>query len=174
VFLFIGVGLAFPFLVLAFNPNWLRYLPKPGSWMERVKQFLGFPLLAMLLWLAWILGQMKGTNAVISLGAILLVIAILAWIKGSFWTPVSSPRSRILAATAMLLVILLAAGAYGFVTQPSQLAWQQFSRESLERAVASGRPVFVDFSADWCITCKTNERFASIHPRFDKNSLSGA
>jgi thiol:disulfide interchange protein len=112
------------YLVLAVNPNWLRYLPKPGVWMVRVKQFLGFLLLATLLWLAWIFGQMKGTNAVISLGAILLVIAILAWIKVSFWTPVSSSRSRILAAAAMLLVIFLAAGAYGFVTaaEPAGLA----------------------------------------------------
>lgn len=140
-----------------------------------MKQFFGFLLLTTLLWLGWILGQMKGTNAVISLGAILLVIAILAWIKGAFWTPVSSPRSRILAAAAMLLVIFLAAGAYGFVSKPSQLAWQQFSRDSLERAMASGRPVFVDFSADWCITCKTNERFAIDTPRvrqeFSKRSV---
>jgi thiol:disulfide interchange protein DsbD len=97
VFLFIGVGLALPYLVLAFNPDWLRYLPRPGAWMVRLKESMGFLLVATLLWLAWILGQMKGANAVISLGAILLVIAILAWIKGSFWTPVSSSRSRILA-----------------------------------------------------------------------------
>lgn len=160
VFFFIGVGMALPYLVLAINPNWLRYLPKPGGWMVRLKQFMGFLLIATLLWLAWVLGQMKGANAIISLGAILLVIAILAWIKGSFWTPVSSVRSRVWAATTMLLVILAAAGADAFVTQPSQLAWQQFSENALENGLASGRPVFVDFDADWCIACKTNERFA--------------
>jgi thiol:disulfide interchange protein len=165
VFLFIGVGLALPYLVLAFNPSWLRYLPKPGSWMARVKEFLGFLLLTILLWLGWILGQMRGTNAIISLGAILLVIAILAWIKGSFWTPISSVRSRILAAATMLLVILAAAGAYAFVTKPTQLDWQQFSKNALENGLASGRPVFVDFDADWCIACKTNERFAIDTPR---------
>jgi thiol:disulfide interchange protein DsbD len=165
VFLFIGMGMAFPYLLLAINPNWLRYLPKPGSWMVHLKQFMGFLLIATLLWLLWVLAQMKGANAVISLGAILLVIAILAWIKGSFWTPVSSSRSRILAGTAMLLVILVAAGAYAFVTQPSRLAWQQFSKVSLEKALASGHPVFVDFDADWCIACKANERFAIDTPR---------
>jgi len=165
VFLFIGVGMALPYLVLAINPNWLRYLPKPGGWMVRLKQFMGFLLIATLLWLMWVLGQMKGANAIISLGAILLVIAILAWIKGSFWTPVSSVRSRVWAAATMLLVILAAAGADAFVTKPSQLAWQQFSKNALENGLASGRPVFVDFDADWCIACKTNERFAIDTPR---------
>jgi thiol:disulfide interchange protein len=95
----------------------------------------------------------------------LLLISVLAWIKGSFWTPVSSPRSRILAAVAMCVAVLLAAGVYGFVTRPSQLVWQQFTKGSLEKALASGRPIFVDFTADWCLTCKTNERFAIDTPQ---------
>jgi thiol:disulfide interchange protein/DsbC/DsbD-like thiol-disulfide interchange protein len=165
VFLFIGVGMASPYLVLAIKPNWLRYVPKPGRWMLRFKQFLGFLLIVTLLWLVWILGQMKGASAIISLEAILLVIAILAWIKGAFWTPLSSSRSRVLAGAAMLLVIMMAAGAYAFVTQPSQLAWQPFTKDSLEKALASGRPVFVEFTADWCIVCKTNERFAIDTPQ---------
>jgi thiol:disulfide interchange protein len=160
VFLFIGLGMALPYLLLAVNPKWLRYLPKPGSWMLRVKQCMGFLLVGTLLWLVWILGQMRGVDAIIQLGAMLLLIAILAWVKGSFWTPVSTRRSRILAAIAMLCVLLLAGAAYGFVTKPSQLVWQPFSQAKLDDALASGRPVFVDFTADWCITCKTNERFA--------------
>ena len=75
----------------------------------------------------------------------------------------------------MLVVVLLAAGAYGFLTKPSQLTWAKFSKSSLEQAVASGRPVFVDFTADWCITCKTNERFAIDTPQvrdaFSKNKV---
>ena len=175
VFMFVGLGMASPYLILAINPKWLHYLPKPGRWMVRVKQFMGFLLIATLLWLAWVLGQMKGANAVISLGAILLVIAIIAWIKGSFWTPVSPIRTRISAAISALVVVLLAAGAYGFLTKPSQLTWAKFSKSSLDQAVASGRPVFVDFTADWCITCKTNERFAIDTPQvrdaFSKNKV---
>jgi thiol:disulfide interchange protein DsbD len=133
--------------------------------MLRLKQVMGFLLVATLLWLAWILGQMRGANAIVSLGAILLIIAILAWIKGSFWTPLSSLRSRLLAAVSMICVLLLAAGAYGFVTKPSRLVWQQFSQATLDKALASGRPVFIDFTADWCITCKTNERFAIDTPQ---------
>jgi thiol:disulfide interchange protein DsbD len=175
VFMFIGLGMASPYLILAINPKWLHYLPKPGRWMVRVKQFMGFLLIATLLWLAWVLGQMKGANAIISLGAVLLVIAIIAWIKGSFWTPVSPIRTRISAAISVLVVVLLAAGAYGFLTKPSQLTWAKFSKSSLDQAVASGRPVFVDFTADWCITCKTNERFAIDTPQvrdaFSKNKV---
>jgi thiol:disulfide interchange protein len=165
VFMFIGLGMASPYLILAINPKWLHYLPKPGRWMLHVKQFMGFLLVATLLWLAWVLGQMKGANAIISLGAVLLVIAIVAWIKGSFWTPVSPLRAKIAAAVSMLVVILFAVGVYGFLTKPSQLMWVKFSKNSLDQAVASGRPVFVDFTADWCITCKTNERFAIDTPQ---------
>jgi thiol:disulfide interchange protein len=165
VFMFVGLGMALPYLILAVNPKWLRFLPRPGDWMVRFRQFMGFLLIGTLLWLVWILGQLKGVDAIVQLGAMLLLISVLAWIKGSFWTPVSSPRSRILAAVAMCVAVLLAAGVYGFVTRPSQLVWQQFTKGSLEKALASGRPVFVDFTADWCLTCKTNERFAIDTPQ---------
>jgi thiol:disulfide interchange protein DsbD len=165
VFMFVGVGMALPYLVLAFNPKWLRFLPRPGDWMIRFRQFLGFLLMGTLLWLIWILGQMKGVDAIVELGGALLLISFLAWIKGSFWTPVSSPRSRVMAAAAMCVAVLLAAGVYRFVTRPSQLVWEEFTKDSLEKALASGRPVFVDFTADWCLTCKTNERFAIDTPQ---------
>jgi thiol:disulfide interchange protein DsbD len=168
VFMFVGLGMTLPYLILAIKPEWLRFLPRPGNWMVRVRQFMGFLLIGTLLWLVWILGQMKGVDAIVQLGAALLLISILAWIKGSFWNPVSTALSRILAATAMCVAILLAAGVYSFVTRPSQLVWQQFSKDSLEKALASGRPVFVDFTADWCLTCKTNERFAIDTPQVRK------
>ena len=171
VFLFIGLGMALPYLLLAINPKWLRYLPKPGDWMLRLKQCMGFLLVGTLLWLMWVLGQMRGVDAVVQLGAILLVIAILAWIKGAFWTPISSRRSRVLAVAGMGLVLCLAAASYGFVTEPSQLVWRPFSKSALDEALASGRPVFVDFTADWCITCKTNERFAIDTPKVRQEFL---
>jgi thiol:disulfide interchange protein/DsbC/DsbD-like thiol-disulfide interchange protein len=168
VFMFVGLGMALPYLVLAIKPKWLRFLPRPGDWMVRFRQFMGFLLIGTLLWLVWILGQMKGADAIVKLGAALLLISILAWIKGSFWTPLSPARSRILAAAAMCIAVLIAAGVYSFVTQPSQLVWQRFTKDSLEKALASGRPVFVDFTADWCLTCKTNERFAIDTPQVRK------
>src|SRR5262249_31988257 len=165
VFMLVGLGMALPYLVLAFNPKWLRFLPKAGDWTVRFPEFLGFLLIGTLLWLIWILGQMKGVDAIVQLGGALLLISLLAWIKGSFWTPVSSPRSRVIAGVAMCIAVLLAAGVYRFVTRPSQLVWEEFSKDSLQKALASGRPVFVDFTADWCLTCKTNERFAIDTPQ---------
>jgi thiol:disulfide interchange protein len=160
IFFSIGIGMALPYLLLAIQPKWLRYLPKPGQWMVHLKQVLGFLLLATLLWLSWIIGRLRGADGMVELGGLLLIIGILAWIKGSFWTPVSSGRSRVLAALAMVAVLVLAIGSYFFVTAPSEIPWQAFSQQSLDSALQSGRPIFVDFTADWCITCKANERFA--------------
>ncbi len=160
IFFAVGVGMAAPYLLLAANPKWLGYLPKPGGWMVRVKQCLGFLLLATVLWLAWIVGQLKGVDAIVVLGALLLVIGVIAWIKGSFWSPVAPARVKWLSGGAIAGVVILAIAGYAFFTAPSQLAWQKFSQESLDAALDSGRPVFVDFTADWCITCKANERFA--------------
>jgi thiol:disulfide interchange protein len=160
IFFSIGIGMALPYLLLAIQPRWLRYLPKPGEWMVRLKQLLGFLLLATLLWLSWIVGRLRGVDGMVELGGLLLIIGLLAWIKGSFWTPMSSLRSRALAAMSMVAVLVIAIGSYLFVTAPSQLPWQAFSQQSLDNALQSGRPVFVDFTADWCITCKANERFA--------------
>jgi thiol:disulfide interchange protein/DsbC/DsbD-like thiol-disulfide interchange protein len=160
IFFSIGIGMALPYLLLALQPKWLRYLPKPGDWMVRLKQLLGFLLLATLLWLSWIVGRLRGVDGMVELGGLLLIIGILAWIKGSFWTPVSSTRSRVLAALSMAGVLAIALGSYNFVTAPSEIPWQTFSQQSLDSALQSGRPIFVDFTADWCLTCKANERFA--------------
>src|SRR5215469_7489739 len=175
IFFSIGIGMALPYLLLAIQPKWLRYLPKPGEWMVRLKQLLGFLLLATLLWLSWIVGRLRGVDGMVELGGLLLIIGLLAWIKGSFWTPVSSMRSRALAAMSMVVVLVVAIGSYLFVTAPSQLSWQAFSQQSLDKALQSGRPVFVDFTADWCITCKANERFAldtsAVRQAFAQNQV---
>jgi Thiol:disulfide interchange protein len=160
IFFAVGIGMAAPYLLLAANPKWLGYLPKPGEWMVRVKQAFGFLLLGTVLWLAWIVGQLKGVQEMVILGALLLLIGVLAWIKGSFWSPIASTRTKWISAGAIAAVIILALAGYSFFTAPSKLAWQKFSQESLNAALDSGHPVFVDFTADWCITCKANERFA--------------
>src|ERR1700751_1128678 len=175
IFFSIGVGMALPYLLLAIQPKWLRCLPKPGEWMVRLKQLLGVLLLATLLWLSWIVGRLRGVDGMVELGGLLLIIGLLAWIKGSFWTPMSSVRSRVLAAMSMVAVLVIAIGSYLFVTAPSELSWQAFSQQSLDKALQSGRPVFVDFSADWCITCKANERFAldtsAVRQAFAQNQV---
>ena len=173
MFAAVALGMASPVLLLTARPGWMKYLPRPGAWMERVKQITGFVLLATVLWLLWIVGQMRGVDAIIWCGALLLGLAIAAWLFGAFVTPMSAPSTRRKALVAIAVILL----AVGFVTireiagsekltgpissvgtDPKAIAWEKFTPDRLDRAVAEGRPVFIDFTADWCVNCKFNER----------------
>ncbi|OAI41858.1 hypothetical protein AYO41_05120 [Verrucomicrobia bacterium SCGC AG-212-E04] len=173
MFAAVALGMASPVLLLTARPGWMKYLPRPGAWMERVKQITGFVLLATVLWLLWIVGQMRGVDAIIWCGALLLGLAVAAWLFGAFVTPVSAPATRRNALVVIALLLL----AVGFVTireiagtdkavgpisavstDPQAIAWEKFSPARLDSAVADGKPVFIDFTADWCVNCKFNER----------------
>jgi thiol:disulfide interchange protein DsbD len=142
----------------------MRFLPKPGAWMERLKQFMGFVLLAVAVWLLSVLGATGGTNAIIATTAFLLVLGLACWVYGF---------SR--GALGKIIVVALVAAGWFFIlrgqldTKPAGngartehvaggIPWQPFSQEALQAAVKSGEPVFIDFTADWCINCKYNER----------------
>ena len=187
MFAAIAAGMAFPYLLLSAQPGWMKYLPKPGAWMERLKQFMGFPLLATLLWLLYVIGQQRGTEAVIWAAATYLCLGLAAWIYGAFLGPVSSTRAKTLAALGILLSLLLGLGyftgnlfARSAATMPDKSAatptdgipWVPFSEAELQRLLAEGRPVFLDFTADWCITCKFNLRTAidtkAVREAFEK------
>ena len=173
MFAAVAFGMATPVLLLSAKPGWMKFLPRPGAWMERVKQITGFVLLGTVLWLLWIVGQMLGVDAIIWCGALLLGLSIAAWLYGAFVTPVSPPRTqrRALIAIAVLLA------SVGFVTirqiavsekpaeiiagaptEPNAIAWEKFTPARLDAALAEGRPIFIDFTADWCVNCKFNER----------------
>jgi thiol:disulfide interchange protein DsbD len=180
VFTFVGLGMASPYILLSGFPQLMKFLPKPGAWMETLKQFMGFPLLGTAIWLAWVLGQQAGVDALIALLFLLLLAGLAAWILGK-WTPIyRSGRSRVLGALAAAIVFL---PAFGYVlthlddyrsTKPRAvtaegggaamlehgIAWEPFSEERLAELVGQGKPVFVDFTADWCLSCKVNERVA--------------
>lgn len=182
VFTAIAAGMASPYLLLAAQPGWLSLLPKPGEWMNRLKEFMGFLLLATALWLVWLLGQMKGTDAAIYATAWFLVIGLLAWIIGHTAGPLATPGARragLLAVTAVLgssLWFGLPLGsalftakeavpqeiATGPTVNPSksgEFAWLAFSKANLETALSeTAEPIFVDYTADWCWTCKGNEQ----------------
>ena len=175
MFASIAAGMAFPYLLLSAQPGWMKFLPKPGAWMERLKQFMGFPLLATLLWLLYVIGQQRGTEAVIWASAAYLCLALAAWLYGAFLGPLSSPRAKSFAALGILLSLLLGLGyftgnlfARAAATTPEKSApvpadgmpWVPYSEAELQRLLAEGKPVFVDFTADWCITCKFNMRTA--------------
>ncbi len=166
MFVAIAAGMSAPYLLLSAQPGWLRFVPKPGPWMVRVKQFMGFLLLATLLFLLWVLGVARGPDATIWVAAFLLALSIACWMKGSFATPTASFAQR-LVVLVLMLVLVLGSGFY-FIgqkfaatkTAASDLTkdgWIPFSPERVQAELAQGRSVFIDFTAAWCITCKYNE-----------------
>ena len=110
-FLAIAAGMSAPYLLLSAQPAWLKFLPKPGAWMERVKQLMGFLLIATLLFLLSVLGAQRGVEAVIWTCAFLLVISLVCWMKGVFLTPVASFTSRAVVLMSMIL-LLIGSGVY--------------------------------------------------------------
>jgi thiol:disulfide interchange protein len=167
MFVAIAAGMALPYLLLCAQPAWLRFLPKPGPWMVRIKQFMGFLLLATLLFLLYVLGAQRGLDALIWASCFLLVVSLACWMKGAFITPVASTRARAIAAV-LITMLLIASGAY-FIgerfrsAKPGALQtlatgdWQPFTPELLQTELNQGHVVFVDFTAAWCLTCKFNE-----------------
>ena len=176
VLLTMGLGLALPYLLLAITPALQRLMPKPGPWMERLRQLLAFPMYASAVWMIWVLTQQTGADGVIyALGGMIL-IAFAIWLLriGSGASPAVWIR-RGFAAAAVLLAFgaalkledgaATAASASGSpVGGVSFDGWERYSRDRLNQAVAAGKPVFVDFTAAWCITCLVNERVALETP----------
>jgi thiol:disulfide interchange protein DsbD len=167
MFAAVASGMAIPYLILSAGPGWLKFLPRPGVWMERLKQFMAFPLLATLVWILSILGGQRGTDGVIWFCAFLLCLAFACWLLGSFCGPLASRAKQ----TIALLFILATLGLGGWyflgkkfdhvgLEAMDRIAWVPFSKARVEEELAAGRSVFVDFTADWCITCKFNERTA--------------
>ena len=160
MFIAIAAGMSAPFLLIAANPRWLRFLPRPGAWMERVKQGTGFLMLATVLWLLWTLGRMRGSDAVVWTGALLLLFGIACWVQGTFNTLVASDRAR-WASRFAIAVLVFGGGAASLAeiraAQPPVATGGTFATQ-LDAALKTGRPVFVDFTADWCVNCKVNEK----------------
>ena len=167
MFLAIAAGMSTPYLLLSAQPAWLRFVPRPGPWMVRVKQFMGFLLLATLLFLLWVIGVARGIDAAIWVSAFLLALSIACWMLGSFSTPVvlahaallrARPRSR--SSSSAAVSISSVKNSPPRRSQSSGLTkgdWIAFSPERLQSELAAGRTVFIDFTAAWCITCKFNE-----------------
>lgn len=156
VFLALGIGLALPFLLVGFVPALARLLPRPGRWMETLKQVLAFPMYLTAAWLAWVLTRQRGADAVGLLLVAMVLLAMTLW-----WFE----RSRTHGAASRALTLLLLAAA---TLAPLYLLGQirdgraqddvvAFSPQKLAELRAAGTPVFVDMTADWCITCKANE-----------------
>ncbi|HSH37741.1 MAG TPA: thioredoxin family protein, partial [Chthoniobacterales bacterium] len=167
MFLAIAAGMSAPYLLLSANPAWVNLLPKPGAWMERVKQLMGFPMLATLVFLLYVLGEQRGLAAVIWALCFLLVVSIACWMKGAFITPLASAARQAVVLVLMLALVLGSAAYFigaKFATTKLESAvdkaegdWIAFTPERLEAELARGSAVFIDFTAAWCVTCKFNE-----------------
>ena len=154
VFTVLALGLALPYLLLTLQPQWISVLPKPGAWMEVLKQFTAVPLFATAIWLAWVYGQLygpaDGLNRVALLLLSFLVLAIAGWALGRW-----PARWGSLAAALVLVALALALPLHHQTVEAE--TWQPWSPEAFAAARGSGDPVFVDFTAAWCLSCKVNE-----------------
>jgi len=175
VFAALGLGLALPFLVISWIPALQHWLPRPGAWMQTLRQFMAFPMLATVVWLVWVLGHLTGVDGAASLLLLLLALALLVWSLGL------TGRSRWLFATISIATVALFTGAIGRnVVQitPTTLSatdaadssggreavWQAWAPGRVDTELAAGRAVFVDFTAAWCITCQYNKKTTLSHP----------
>jgi len=172
VFLYVALGLASPYILLSWNPAWLKYLPKPGAWMEKFKIGMGFPMLATVVWLLSIAGGNYGDRA-LWLGVFLVILAFALWVFGEF---VQRGRKHKFLASLIVAVLLVCAYVYVLekqlhwrepisstqagtgVHEINGVHWQPWSAEAVAQARAAGHPVLVDFTADWCLTCQVNKK----------------
>ena len=171
VFEALGAGLATPYVLLTLVPAWRRLLPRPGPWMERLKQLLAFPLYASVAWLVWVVSQQAGPQGVAAAGAGLVLIAFAAWLHGVTARAQVRWRRAASASVAALGIGVVALGGLAGAG-PSALSrgttssggWERFSEERLRAVRAEGKPVLVNVTAAWCITCLVNERVALTSP----------
>ena len=171
VFAALGAGMALPFMLLTWYPGWRRMLPKPGAWMERLKQFLAFPLYATVAWLVWVLGAQVDNDAVVRLLVTLVVVAFALWAwrayRGGAALGFSIAALVGLVAAAFVAWPLFTSGSAdrepGAPVQARSTSgvvdpWQPFTPTKVSELTASAKPVFVDFTAAWCVTCQVNKR----------------
>ena len=151
VFLSLAIGFAAPLTLLHFAPGLQRVLPKPGLWMERVKQVLAFPMFGASVWLAWVLAQQSGAGGVAALLALSVALAFALWVGR--W-------SKVWLVIGLVLLIGTAIAAWSPLqaqAAPREQSAEAWSAERVAALQAEGRPVFVNFTAAWCVTCKLNE-----------------
>ncbi len=170
VFTALAIGLALPFVVLASMPQLLRFLPRPGPWLETLKQLFAFPLYATVVWLLWVFGQQVGVDAlaVLLLAMIVLALGAWTWARGVRFDKRST---RFVAAALMVCAVLIAvAGSRASARREASSAvrdsangagtWEPYSADRVTQLRAEGRPIFIDFTAAWCLSCQVNERVA--------------
>lgn len=176
IFAALGLGMALPLLALCYFPRLVHHLPQPGPWMDTLKQALAFPLYLTALWLLWVLGRQAGSDAVVVLLLGVLSFAFALWLK----THQPSHKGARALLTALVLGAVIAALSLPFVWLKREPAdsehWQAYSAERLRELRAEGRGVFVNLTADWCLTCLANERITlsteEIEAAFERHNIA--
>jgi thiol:disulfide interchange protein len=154
VFTALALGLALPYLLLTMQPQWTKFLPRPGAWMETLKQLVAVPLFGTAIWLVWVYGQLyspEGVDRTVWLLSGFLVLAIAGWALGKWPAKWGS---------AIAAVVLIAIAIALPLRKPAvdALTWQPYTEANFAAARATGDPVFIDFTAAWCLSCQVNER----------------
>lgn len=174
VFLALGLGLALPFLVIGFVPALASRLPRPGPWMETLQRFMAFPMYLTAIWLAWVLGRQHGVDAMalVAVGLVLLALG-LWWFERKRWS--GSLAGRAFAVAVLLVALVPVVAVARLEPAPAQAGVQgettAWSAERLAALRAEGRPVFINMTADWCVTCKANEQRVLAREPF-RNALA--
>jgi thiol:disulfide interchange protein DsbD len=165
IFAALGLGLALPFLAAAWVPAFGHMLPRPGAWMDTLRRFMAFPMLATVIWLVWVVGHLSGVDGAGALLALLLGMSLVVWSLGL------NGRSRVIFATFSIAALAALTGAIGpLITKIEDVnpgtqagtgnaaTWQAWAPGRVETELAAGHAVFVDFTAAWCITCQYNKK----------------
>jgi thiol:disulfide interchange protein DsbD len=174
VFTALALGLAAPYLLLSFQPAWTRVLPRPGAWMETFKQITAIIFFATVIWLTYVYGSLFGASgqgvyhAALLLTCFLL-LAIAGWVLGKW-------PARWISSIAAVIIGVIALAVPLYQPKDTTLTWQPYSQQNLDQARASGRPVFIDFTAAWCLSCQVNERVvlksADVQQQFRDNKVT--
>ena len=188
IFAAMGIGMSLPFIAVTFSTAWVNRLPRPGAWMLTFKQFMAFPMFATVIWLVWVLGQQVGMEGVTGFLICLLSLAFMLWAVaqqgqsawalrsfaalvllgalwqwGSSWTHVELESNNLKGQSGLASDTASASNAKG--TQASSgLIWEAWSEDKVAQARAAGQPVFVDFTAAWCVTCQFNKKTTFRNP----------
>lgn len=158
IFLGLGAGLAAPFLLLSASPGLLKRLPRPGPWMETVRQFLAFPLYATVIWLLWVLGKLIGDSGWV-IGSLLLLVTVFALWLGHRLTRVGRWAGSLVMVAAIVTALSAVQDSQAPGIRSAQAGpWQPYDQAAIKQALAADRPVFVDYTAAWCITCQVNKQ----------------
>ncbi len=183
VFVALGVGFALPFLLLGFFPALARILPKPGPWMLRLRQALAFPMYGAAVWLVWVLAQQTGALGVGAVLAAMVVLAFALWLYDATRSLATTGRAvgtlaalLLLIAALSLLTLLRTSSTPALLTTATAIPSEPYTQARLEALKREGRPVFIDATAAWCITCLVNEKAVLSQPEvrdaFAKNKVS--